>query len=127
MKFAEGNYYNIYSVSDSLEARAYSAGVVGSLPLGEHFSLFAKLGVGVVSQKYHCNDAFCANLPDKTTDSTVMTGAIGARWHASKHFALRAAYEHFGGARYRIERSDGEKFSKNADYGLFYAAAELSF
>lgn len=83
--------------------------------------------MGVVSQQYHCNDAFCASFPDKTTDSMVMTGAIAARWHASKHFALRAAYEHFGGARYWIERSDGEKFSKNADYGLFYAAAELSF
>ncbi|MBS1207767.1 MAG: hypothetical protein H6R19_165 [Proteobacteria bacterium] len=124
---ASGHDASGTSISDSLDAKAFSIGAVGSYPLGDSFSLDGKLGVGLVSQKYSCLDLACSVLPEKTTKKAVIMGAIGAHWYFSKHVALRAAYEHFGGADYEIERTDGTKFKKTADYGLLYAGAEARF
>lgn len=124
---AAGRDWDGNSVSDSLTAKAFALNVVGILPLGDKFSIDAKIGPGIVSQKYHCEDLLCSILPDKTTRKIVVSGGVGARWHASKNFAVRLAYEHFGGAKYEIERTDGMSFSKSADYGLMYAGVEGRF
>jgi OOP family OmpA-OmpF porin len=133
----EGSYLNFgkYEIkgkvfgtdsADSLAAQAFALSAVGSVPLNDSFSLDAKLGVGLISQKYRCIN-LCGGISDKTTNRAVLAAGIGAHWFVTKHFAVRAGYEHFGGAKFEIEDSLGSKIGKSADYGLLYTSAEVRF
>jgi len=116
---------NGYTISAKVEAQGYTVGVVGTYPLSDKFGLDGKIGIGAIDQKFRCL-ASC-DIPDTDTTTTVLVGAIGAHWDALQNLRIRASYEHLGGGHFKAYYSDGEKFTKTADFGLLYAGAELRF
>ncbi|GAB2897602.1 hypothetical protein GCM10027046_28970 [Uliginosibacterium flavum] len=123
-EFRGANYG--YDLQLSLKAKAYSLGVVGTVPLTDSIGLDGKLGIARVSQTFHCT-LNCGNVSDTTNVSTTGVLALGAHWDMTKNLRLRASYEHFGGTKYRAYDNAGEEVSKTVDYGLLSAGIAVRF
>jgi OmpA-OmpF porin, OOP family len=117
---------NTYDLQLSLKAKAYSLGLVGTVPLSESFGLDGKVGIARVSQTFHCT-LNCGNVSDTTNISTTGVVALGAHWDITKNLRLRASYEHFGGAKYRAYDNAGDEAFKTVDYGLLSAGLAVRF
>lgn len=86
-----GNLRNTYTVG-TLNAKSrgvYTAGTV-TLPLGEHFSLFGKLGVTA----NHSSASGPAGSVSGNQGS--LMGGVGAAFNITKNIAVAVEYENFG-------------------------------
>jgi OOP family OmpA-OmpF porin len=85
---------------------------VGTLPLNDSFSLFAKLGgvYGTVKSSAVAGTAFVSDK-DRTTD---WTAGIGVKFNVNKNFAIRAEAERY-------------EFSSNGNANLYTIGAQFKF
>lgn len=106
----EGGYVNLgdYSYSANVTAPTaatrnaaikvdgWNVGVVGALPLGEQFSIFAKAGVFNYKLKFHADGTGIAVVnPDRTDDGSAIYYGLGANWNFSSNWFARAEYQVF--------------------------------
>lgn len=93
----EAEYLNLGKVTGAgtgVESRGYSLSGVGSIPMGEQFSFFGKLGYAMISSK----DVSPIARPE--ADSKAVTYGLGGQFNFSPAFGLRAGWD-----RYNIDDS----------------------
>jgi OOP family OmpA-OmpF porin len=73
---------------------AMHAGGVFTLPLGESFGLFGKLGVNSVSGKLTGTSGYAGT--NSSTSTTNVTYGIGGQYNFNQHFAAKVQYEKLG-------------------------------
>lgn len=73
---------------------AVHASGVFTLPLGESFGLFCKLGVDSVYGKLTGTGSY--SYVDSNTTTTNGTYGVGGRFNINQHFAIKAQYESLG-------------------------------
>lgn len=113
--------------ADAVQAAAVSFGVVTPISLGPQFGIDLKLGLGAMTQKYHCITV-CTWLPD--TSKTTAVGVIGGGmyWTLSNSVTLRGRYEYYGGGKFTIKDSfNGVSADYKANFSLLSAAVEYHF
>lgn len=113
--------------ADSLSAHGFGVAAVLSSSPRNGFSIYGKLGLGIVEQKYRCLQFGCAASPDHTDQSLVLTFGAGARWDAMPNVSMRAGYELFGGADYPVSDGGRTRNEDRVNYGLFFIGAEARF
>ncbi len=83
-----------------IEATAFEATGVGTLPLGHQFSLYGKLGVYYAETKSSANvtqttPPFASGSSSASDNNTNLTFGFGARYDVTKNIALRAEWQRF--------------------------------
>lgn len=112
----EAEYLNLGKVTagvTGLESRGYSLSGVGSIPLGEQFSFFGKLGYAMISTKVN------SNVPYPDSDSDALTYGLGGQFNFSPTFGLRVGWD-----RYNI---DDSAVSLKGNISLVSAGAVIKF
>lgn len=113
--------------ADSLKAHGFGIAAVLSSSPRDGFSIYGKLGLGIVEQKYQCLQFGCTASPDHTDQSLVVTFGAGARWDATPNISMRLGYELFGGADYPVSDAGRTQNEDRVNYGLFFVGAEARF
>jgi len=91
--FSDGGVYR-----DKQDASAFQASVVGSLPISDEFSLFARAGVGKIDVDYDSEESggsFESWTASGTRSKTRGLLGVGASYKISPQIALRAEYNQF--------------------------------
>ncbi len=94
----------------SLKTEAWNLGLVGSLPINEQFSLFAKGGLFSYKAKFQCSGtAIACPNPSRSDSGIPFYYGVGAAWNFNRNWFLRAEYEIYTniGERYNIDGSTG--------------------
>lgn len=82
------------SAKETLKAYSVKAAVVGSLPLGQRFDLFAKLGLANTKVDYTYSGS--AGSGSSNASKTNALVGLGGQFNINKHFSIRAQYEDLG-------------------------------
>jgi len=80
--------------SASIESTAWDLMAVGTLPLGNNFSLYGKIGM------YKSNTDFSTNIPGfsgVSESNTDLTYAIGGQYDFNKNLGIRAEWQQYKG------------------------------
>lgn len=78
------------TVSAKQDASAWTLSMLGTLPVGEQFGVFGRLGLA----KYNTsNSGTLAGLPVETNNSTKPYFGLGAKFDLSSNWMLRAEYQ----------------------------------
>jgi OOP family OmpA-OmpF porin len=90
------NVYNVFGTNVAVTAKSYSMYVAGTgtVPLGDQFSLFGKLGLAA-NHTSVTGTAGGFSASDSGNKSGIMFGA-GAAFNVTKNVALTLEYDHFG-------------------------------
>lgn len=83
-----------------IEATAFEATGIGSLPLGHQFSLYGKLGVYYAETKSSANvqqttPPFASGSSSASDNNTNLTFGFGARYDITRNIAVRAEWQRF--------------------------------
>jgi OOP family OmpA-OmpF porin len=83
-----------------IEATAFELTGVGSLPLGQQFSLYGKLGVYYAETKSSANvtrttPPFASGSSSASDNNSNLTFGFGARYDLTKNIGLRAEWQRF--------------------------------
>lgn len=82
---------------ETLKANSVKAAVVGTLPLGQRFDLFAKLGMANTKIDYtYSSTGGIVESGSANASKTNMLVGLGGQFNINKHFGIRAQYEDLG-------------------------------
>jgi len=106
-------------IDESLQAKSQAIyfAAVGTLPLNDQFSLYAKAGISANRVKVDWSFYDGSGSGSYTKNNTSALLGLGAAYHFSKNLSVVAEYDDFG----KIEKEDGAHAKANiASLGIRY-------